>query len=367
MKIAIIGSRGYPYVYSGYETFVKETFELLKEKHEIHVYAHRHLYTERPKEVNGIHIHYIPTVDTKALSQLSNSFLATLHALLFLRFDIILYVNTANGPFGLLTKLFRKRTAIITDGLEWQRPKWKGFGARYFYWASRLSTKVFDQLISDSEEMRRIYLEEFNKDSVVIEYGAHLKESRQADRLESIGIIPREYYLIVGRLIPDNNADLIVEAFSKTSSKKKLVIVGDVPYEDEYARNIKSFASDKIIFTGYVKDQELLMELYSNAYIYVHGHEYGGTNPTLLKALAYGCCILALDTPFSREVLLDDKHGFYFQKKIQSIVDQVAFLDNQEGMIEEKRVISRSRITEKYTWERIAQEYDHLFKGLVNN
>src|SRR5690606_12047925 len=137
VKIAIIGSRGYPYVYSGYETFVKETFELLSSKYEIHVYCHKHLFADRPAEVNGIKLHYIPTVKHKALSQLSNGFLSTLHALIFGKYDIILYVNTANGPFGLLTKLFRIKSAINTDGLEWLRPKWKGLGSKYFLWASK--------------------------------------------------------------------------------------------------------------------------------------------------------------------------------------------------------------------------------------
>jgi glycosyltransferase involved in cell wall biosynthesis len=365
MKIAIIGSRGYPYVYSGYETFVKETFELLSDKHDIHVYCHRHLFEDKPFEVNDIKLHYIPTIKHKALGQLSNSFLSTLHALLFNRFDVILYVNTANGPFGLLTKIFGVKSAIITDGLEWLRPKWEGVGAKYFLWASKFAAKVFDVLIADSEEMRRIYLEKFGVESEVIAYGAHERYSNTDEKIKKFNLEKNSYYLVVGRLIPDNNSDLVVEGFKKASTDKKLVIVGDVPYKDEYADRIKSEASDKIIFTGYVYDQDLLMELYANAYVYIHGHEYGGTNPTLLKALAYGCSILALDTPFSREVLKGEEFGTYFEKNPNSFAKAVNRLDSEPLRVKKQKKHSRKRIRNTYTWDRIAKQYEQLFKKMI--
>lgn len=366
IRIAVIGSRGYPFVYSGYETFIKETFELLNGKYDVHVYCHRHLFGTKPKEVNGIKLHYTLGLNHKSFSQLSYSLFATLHAIFFGKYDVILYVNTANGPFGFLTRLFKIKSAIITDGLEWLRPKWSGKGAKYFYWASEYSTKVFDVLISDSQEMRRIYLEKFNADSVVIEYGANLKASKDASRIIQFGLKKNEYYLVVGRLIPDNNADIIVGGFRKAETEKKLVVVGDVPYKDEYADRIKSFSSDKIIFTGYVTDQELLMELYSNAYVYIHGHEFGGTNPTLLKALAYGCSILALDTPFSREVLLNEEFGTYFQKNEASIVNAVKKLDFEKERVDYQKINSRKRIEGYYTWKRIANEYDMLFQKMIH-
>ncbi|WP_020401564.1 glycosyltransferase [Gracilimonas tropica] len=365
-KIAIIGSRGYPHVYSGYETFVKETFELLSEAYEIHVYCHSHLFDEQPKEVNGIFLHYIPTVKGKGFGQLFNSFISTLHAIFIEKYDVILYVNTANGPFGLLTKLFRVRTAIITDGLEWLRPKWKGIGSTYFYWASKLATKVFDVLISDSKEMQRVYRDEFDADSIVIAYGAHERFSDKTNKIKKFGLEKNSYYLIVGRMIPDNNADIIVNGFKKAETNKKLVIVGDVPYKDDYADKLKAQASDKIIFTGYVYDQELLMELYANAYVYIHGHEYGGTNPTLLKALAYGCSILALDTPFSREVLNDEEYGTYFKKEPKSIANAVQRLDSEPQRVFSQQKNSRKRIRNTYTWGQIADEYDRLFTNMIN-
>lgn len=366
MKIAIIGSRGYPHIYSGYETFVKETFQLLSSEMDIYVYCHSYLFDKKPKSVNGIKLHYLPALKQKGLGQVSNSLLSTLHAIFFGKYDIILYVNTANGPFGLLTRLFGVKTAIITDGLEWLRPKWKGFGSKYFYWASKLSTKVFDVLISDSKEMKRIYLEEFDANSIVIAYGAEETYCSSDKKIKEFGLTKNDYYLVVGRLIPDNNADIIVEGYKQTNIKKKLVIIGDVPYADDYADRIKAEASNRIIFTGYVYDQNLLMELYANAYVYIHGHEFGGTNPTLLKALAYGCSILALDTPFSREVLLDNEYGTYFHKNPVSFANAISQLDTETHRVQIQKEHSRERIRNNYTWDKVARQYEQLFRNMIN-
>lgn len=367
MKIAIIGSRGYPYVYSGYETFVSEVApRLVKMGVEVHVYCHKQLFENTPKNVNGIFLHYVPCIKTKSLSQLSNSFLSTVHAICK-SYDVILYVNSANGIFGPITKIFRKKTAINVDGLEWLRPKWKGLGAKVFYFSSKMATKWMDEIITDAEGMRQVYLEEFNKDSTVIAYGANIRDSKDYSLIEKWNLKTNDYYLIVGRLIPDNNALLILEEFVKSNTTKKLVIVGDVPYEDEYATNIKKIQDSRIIFTGYVTDGNVLAELYHNCYIYFHGHEFGGTNPTLLKALAYGCAILALDTVFSREVLDNDSYGMYFKKQTNNLAETINSIEYEEDKINEYKKKSRNRITEKYTWELIAEQYFNLIRKHVKS
>ena len=365
MKIAIIGSRGYPYVYSGYETLVSELAPRLdKENIEVHVYCHRRLFPARPKQVNGIYLHYMPSIQSKTLSQWSNSFLSTIHAL-FKNYDAILYVNSANGIFGILTKLFRKRTAINVDGLEWLRPKWKGLGAKVFYFTSKMATRWMDRIITDADAMREIYLSEFKTDSTVIAYGANIRYSEKPGLIHKWQLKPGDYYLIVGRLIPDNNALLILQEFVRSSSGKKLVIVGDVPYEDEYATNIKKLKDHRILFTGYINSGDELAELYHHCFAYFHGHEFGGTNPTILKALAYGCAVIALDTVFSREVLKNGTYGLYFSKEagdLSRLLDQV---EKDTQTLEELKRISRNRIMEHYTWEKIAGQYRQLLENLA--
>jgi glycosyltransferase involved in cell wall biosynthesis len=365
MKIAIIGSRGYPYVYSGYETFVGELApRLVARGHDVTIYCHRGLFKIHPNAVNGVHLKYIPSINSKNLSQVTNSFLATLNVCLN-PFDVVFYVNSANGPFGLITKIFGKQTAINVDGLEWLRPKWKGLGAKYFYTASKLATKLFDVVVADSDRMAEIYQKKFGAESVVIAYGENLSQSQKPELLQMFGLTPDEYYLVVGRLIPDNNAAEIVRGFAQSQTKRKLVIVGDVPYKDAYAKSLKKTEDPRIVFTGYVRDADVLRELYCNSFVYIHGHEFGGTNPTLLKALASGCCVLALDTIFSHEVLKDEEHGIYFSKDAMKISQIINRIDNDTVTVQMFREKARRRITERYTWDRIVDQYETLFKKLI--
>jgi len=366
MKIAIIGSRGYPYVYSGYETFVKELVErLVKQNIDVTVYCHKNLFKEHPKKVNGVKLVYISTIEKKSLSQFLHSLQSIIHASLN-GVNIILVVNSANGPFGIITRLLGKKTAINVDGLEWLRPKWKGLGARYFYFASKLATKFYDEIINDSFAMAEFYKKEFGVNSTVIAYGANIRYSSNSALIDKWELKQNDYYLIVGRLIPDNNADIIIREFTNSKSIKKLVIVGDVPYQDEYASKIKSINDPRIIFTGYITNQDVLAELYHNCFVYLHGHEFGGTNPTMLTAMAYGCAVIALDTPFTREMCNEDKHALYFTKHKGTLKLLIEQIEIDDKIIKNLRETSRLRIQENYTWDKIVNQYLELFNKLIN-
>ena len=365
LKIAIIGSRGYPYVYSGYETLIKELSERLVGRDcEVTVYCHRNLFKEKPALVNGIKLVYVPTIETKSLSQLIHSFLSMCHAVVS-DVDVIFAVNAANGPFGLISKIFRKRTAINVDGLEWLRPKWKGLGAIYFKTAARLSTILFDQIINDSDEMRKVYLNLFKKESVVIAYGATVRKSDNPSLIQQWLITPKEYYLVVGRMIPDNNADIIVKGFLASNSTKKMVVVGDVFYKDNYADALKALKDERLVFTGYVNDPHVLAALYHHCYVYVHGHEFGGTNPTMIKAMAYGCAILALNTVFNKEMLNNDLYGIYFEKNQEAVRQQINYADQYPKEIKKLRQNSHLGITDKYNWDYITDQYLEVFRRLA--
>lgn len=365
MTVAIIGSRGYPYVYSGYETFVKELSERLVQRGiRVKVYCHKNLFTEHPPIVNGIELVYIPTIETKSLSQLIHSFFSMLHACTRGKADVILAVNAANGPWGLIARIFSKPTCINVDGLEWLRPKWKGLGASYFRFAAWLATKWYDRIITDAEEMRRVYLELFHTESTVIAYGATPRYSQDVSLVTALGLQPQEYYLIVGRLIPDNNADLLLEGFLAAQSGKKLVIIGDVPYKDTYADGIKSRAAENVVFLGYIKNSEVLAELYHHCFAYLHGHEFGGTNPTMLKAMAYGSAILALNTPFNQEMLEKGHFGLFFDKNPASIASLMQQMERRTDLLVALREKSRYGLTDKYNWDHITDAYIALLNAL---
>jgi glycosyltransferase involved in cell wall biosynthesis len=205
----------------------------------------------------------------------------------------------------------------------------------------------------------------FKRDSKVIAYGADIRKSKKTELISNWDIKQREYYLIIGRLIPDNNANLIIKGFLKSNSRKKLVIVGDVPYKDSYASNLKRIKDDRLVFTGYVKDQNILAELYHNCYVYVHGHEFGGTNPTMIKAMAYGCAILALDTVFNKEMLQKGKYGLFFKKELMSVTNQIDYCENENILIDNFRQESINGINKKYNWDFVTSQYLEVFKSLV--
>ena len=367
LKISIIGVKGYPYVYGGYETFVKEISErLIKKNCIVTIYCHKSLFKNKLSNVNGINLIYMPSIETKIFSQLIHSFLSIIHTC-FTNVDIVLVVNSANGPLGFLTKVFKKLTVINVDGLEWLRPKWKGFGSIYYKWASKMTTIFYDQIINDSEEMRKVYLELFNKESKVIAYGANIRKSSKPELIRSWDICPNEYYLVVGRLIPDNNVNLIIEGYLDSSSLKKLVIVGDTLFKDSFASRVKEIKDERLIFTGYVKNQDVLAELYHNCYVYLHGHEFGGTNPSLIKALAYSSAILALDTVFNKEMLCDGKFGLFFKKNKTSLTNMINFCEKEKLQMSRMRKKSVKGISKKYDWDNISNQYLEIFKALVQN
>lgn len=365
LKVAILGAKGYPYVYGGYDTLIKELGERLVAKGvEVRVYNHRALFKERPAMVNGIECIYTPAIESKSFTQLSHSFISMIHAC-FSDVDVIFVVNSGNGPFGFIARLFGKPTAINVDGLEWLRPKWKGLGAKYFFWASKMATRWYDQIINDSDEMRRVYLELFQKDSQVIAYGANPKEQVSEEPISRWNLNSRGYFLIVGRLVPDNNADLILEGFLQSSSDKTLVIVGDVPFSDPWANQLKSRQDPRLLFTGYVTDPNELAALYSHCYAYFHGHEFGGTNPAMLKALGYGCAILALNTPFNQEMLQEGKHGWYFEKNPESVKSLVEKSEAEPQQMEDFRQTARQGLTQKYNWDYVTDQYLEVFRRLA--
>jgi glycosyltransferase involved in cell wall biosynthesis len=366
LKISIIGSRGYPYVYSGYETLVKNIGErMVTGGAQVTVYCHSYLFDQKPKQLNGIYLKYIPTIKSKSLSQPIHSFLAFWHAA-FSNADVVLVLNVSNGPFGLITRLFKKPTLINVDGLEWKRPKWKGFGAIYFKWAAKMAVRFMDLIVTDAVAMQTIYKNEFNTDSVVITYGADSNKGASEALLNKWQLQSQDYYLIVGRMIPDNNSDIIIEGFISSSSTKKLVIVGDVPYQDAYATKIKSYQDDRLVFTGYITNGDELASLYKYCFAYIHGHEFGGTNPTLLKAMANGCAIGAIDTVFSREVLQNDQFGTYFKKDIYALSNWFQWAEANTEKLSALRLIVSNGLNEKYDWDLVTDLYLYHLKALVN-
>jgi glycosyltransferase involved in cell wall biosynthesis len=214
--------------------------------------------------------------------------------------------------------------------------------------------------VTDALEMQKTYLDLFQAKSTMIAYGADPYIPASMELLDPWNLESGSYFLIVGRLIPDNNSDVLIDGYLQSNSDKMLVIVGDDVFNDAFAQSIKEKikGNPNIRFTGYVKDVRILSALYQHCYAYLHGHEFGGTNPTLIKALAEGAGIAALGTRFNREVLAEGEFGLLFDKNPASVAD---CLMSKEQVFTDLRAKAQSRLIETYNWDHIASQYERIF------
>ena len=363
LRIALAGSRGIPHTYSGYEAFLGELAPRLAARgHEVIVYCRRSLFKERPATYKNVRLIYLPNFETKVLGTPTHT-LVSMIDILFRRVDVVLTVNIANAFFCAVPRLFGKRVAINVDGMDWKRGKWGRFGKSYFYWNAKCVGKICPRgVITDAYEMRRIYLKEFQTPSASIAYGADIQTSTKPGILRNYGLEPFQYYLIASRMVPENNADLIVKAFEQTRTRRILAIAGGVNYKSEFVERLKQTRDPRVRFLGHIGDSDHVKELHCNAYAYVHGHSMGGTNPSLLKALGCGNCVLALRTPFNEEVIHD--YGIFFERDDGDLAAKLQALDENPRMAEEYRRRAPERIRQAYTWERITDQYEELFLQL---
>lgn len=266
-----------------------------------------------------------------------------------------------------ILRLAGKRAVINVDGMEWLRPKWKGFGRVYFKWAAKVATRAFPVVITDAEEMKRLYLREFGVETTYIAYGANIEPSEHPEVLEQYGLTPRGYYLIASRLVPDNNADLIVKAFVASDSQRQFTIAGDADYrgnkqERAFLDSLKAAANDRVKFLGHIDNSDHIKELHHHCFAYVHGHQFGGINPSLLKALGFSNCILALNTPFNSEVLDGGRYGILFEKDGADLTAKINHLEAHPGLAEEFRQRATEPIRNRFNWDLIAQQYLDVFE-----
>lgn len=363
LRIAIFGGRGIPSTYSGTETFFIELApRLVKRGHDVIVYCRKALFRERPAEYQGVRLIYLPSIETKNLGTFTHT-LACMLDVLRRDVDAMLVTNVANAFHCVIPRLFRQNCAINVDGIEWKRGKWGRLGKAYFYWNARLSGGILPRgIITDAYAMRKLYLEEFGTPSACIAYGANIERSTKPEVVRQYGLEPGGYYLIASRLVPENNAALIVEGFRQARTNRVLAIAGDANYRSRWVSDLRASGGDRVRFLGHVDSIEHVKELHCNAYAYIHGHMMGGTNPALLKALGYGNCILAHDNPFNAEVL--DDYGLLFGDASE-LAQKIELIEQAPEVAENLRRRAPERIRTVYNWERITDQYEELFYQLA--
>lgn len=365
LRIAILGSRGIPHTYSGYEAFIGEVGpRLVQRGHEVLVYCRSSLFRNKPTTYKGVRLIYRPNIETKSFGTFTHTLVSVVDVL-FRGTDVIFVVNVANAFHCILPRLLGKNVAINVDGLDWKRAKWGRFGRKYFYWNAKYVGRICPKgVVTDAQEMRRIYLEEFGTPSTSIAYGANIETSRNPKVVKEYGLEPGEYYLVASRLVPENKADLIARAFESVKTSRKLAIAGSANYKSTFVERLKGTQDSRVRFLGHVSNADHVKELHCNAFAYVHGHSLGGTNPALLKALGYGNCILALGTAFNREVLHD--FGIFFEDDASDLKRKIQEIEDNPTIAEEFRRRAPLRIRQAYTWDRITELYEELFLQLAS-
>lgn len=359
MRIAILGTRGIPASYGGFETFAEHLARrLVLRGHEVTVYCRAHYVSPRQLEYHGVKLKVLPTIRHKYFDTVVHTFLSAVHAVTR-RFDVALICNCANAPFTPILRLTGTPVAINVDGLEHKRKKWGRLGRQYYRFAEYLSTLLPNEMVTDAHVIRDYYLTRHNAPSTMIAYGSEVERRPDRESVRKWRVEPNRYVLYVSRLEPENNAHLVIEAFKKVRTAYRLLIVGDAPYAEQYISDLKARArgDKRIIFTGFVFGQDY-RALQQNAYCYVHATEVGGTHPALLEAMGYGNCVLTLATPENMEVVgeagVPYVDEFDLSEKLQRVL-------RDGSLVHAYRHRAQQRVESQYDWDRVVDQYEQLF------
>lgn len=364
MKIAITGSRGIPNNYGGFEQCAENLAVLLVEfGHHVTVYNPDYHEFDEPI-YNGVNIvkQWNPEKKIGTFGNFIYDFKCMKHAIKN-ETDILLVLGytTASIFFPILNK---KKSILVTnmDGLEWKRDKWNAVVKKLALWFESLGAKYSDYLVSDNREIRNYILSTYKKDSTFIAYGATLFSSPNESILKDYNVTQGNYDMLIARLEKENNIETALDGVVKSNSKIPMLVIGNckTPYGIELVEKYKS--SKNILFLGGVYNQDHLNNLRWFARFYFHGHSVGGTNPSLLEAMASNAFILAHNNLFNRDVLESNAYYFGNGDEVAEILNDEANLKtNREKFIE----ANRNKINNEFNWKKIASEYEELFKTVL--
>jgi glycosyltransferase involved in cell wall biosynthesis len=360
----MMGTRGVPALYGGFETAVEEIGKRLAARgYEVTVYCRNPGQTLTSYE--GMTLVNLPALRHRMAETLSHTAASTAHAIVKDHPDVVLLLNAGNAPLLKPLALAGIPTAIHLDGLESKREKWRGAGAKYYRWAERASVAWGVEVIADAQAIADHVQRQYGRACVVIPYGADVIEPG-SDRLSELRLEPGGYHLIVARFEPENHVLDAVHAYRESRETRPLVVVGSAPYSQWYVDKVRAAAREdsRIRFVGGIYDQQLLDQLYANCVTYIHGHSVGGTNPSLLRAMGAGAPVLAYDVEFSHEVT--DEKAFFWPdaETLTEILDRIAAGDETERLAELGEA-GQQRVREAYQWDAVTDDYEALIGRLA--
>ena len=355
LRIAILGTRGIPNYYGGFEHISEYVSEgLVKRGHSVTVYnSHNHPY--KADNWNGVEIRHC--YDPEYLIGTAGQFVYDLNCLLDARkrkFDAILIMGyTSSSVWG---KLYPAKSTIITnmDGLEWKRSKYSPRVQQFLKYAEKLAVKYSQFYISDSLVIKSYLGEKYNINSKYIPYGADLFSEAEREQVDNGEALKEDYFLLMARMEPENNIETILEGFNNSNSKRSFKVLGDTG--NRFGQFIRHrFKNDeRIQFKGAIFDTAKVRALQSNSYLYFHGHSVGGTNPSLLEAMASEALIAAHNNPFNKSVLHTDAFYFSDSNEVQHLVETVQRKEHEQKMVKN----NLDKIAYQFNWEKIVSEYE---------
>ena len=362
MRIGILGTRGIPARYGGFETLAEElSAGLAARGHDVIVYTRTRYAEPGLSTWRGAKIRVLPTIPTKYLDTVAHGVLSGIDAA-FERFDAVLVCNAINAGSCFLPRLAGKtRVVLNVDGLERHRRKWNAFGKLAYRISESLSTLVPDVVVSDARVIQEYYRSRYGAPSVLIPYGGDLPAPAGTETLERLGLAPENYVLYVSRLEPENNAEAVIRAYRDVAGNLPLVVVGDAPYAAEYIARLRAAADPRVILPGAIYG-EGYRQLLSHAAVYIQATEVGGTHPALVEALGYGRIVLYHATPENEEVAEGAglPYDIHQPGSLARLLGQV--LDDPAGHSVWKER-ARQRTRERYLWVDVVNRYEAVLDG----
>lgn len=363
-SVSIIGTRGYPSYYGGFETAVRSIAPYLAERGwEVSVYGRRESPTpSRLSDNRSVRSVFTPGIESKSLSTLSYGLTSSLHAALD-KPDVALVMNVANGYWLPLLRARGIPTVVNVDGLEWTREKWGRLARSVFYGGAKMTARFGDSLVFDANAIGEYWRTEFHRDGAWIPYGGSESPGRPFDEDFPAG----EYVLAVARFVPENTVAEFLDAAERIAKRTHIVLVGSSGYGgelDERARDLDK-RHDNFHWLGHMRDDERLFSLWANAGVYFHGHSVGGTNPALVQAMMLGAPILARDTVFNREVL--DNSAHYTEPEPVAIATKLIELLEDASARKRLKELTQARARRFYTWDIVNSAYEEALNRALSS
>ena len=358
MRIAILGTRGIPAHYGGFETFAEElSTRLALVGNKVSVYCR-----ERPPESQwrGVELRHLPTIRHKYLDTLAHTFLSTLH-LMFHRVDVALYCNAANAIFTPLARLTGMAVALNVDGIERKRKKWNQLAKAWYLISERLATILPNAVVTDAEAIAGYYRQRYGKATAFIPYGAEVGQLESTEALRELNLDPGRYFLYVSRMEPENHALEVRQAFEKVRTEMKLALIGDAPYAADYIRQVRATGDPRIIMPGAIYGRGY-QELGSHCFAYIHATTVGGTHPALIEAMGRGALVLYRDTEENAEVARDAGIAFDEHNLAETMERVLAMREDDRNALGRR---AADRVRERYSWDAVTAQYEELFRRIA--